>query len=499
MRQILDTRRLNSEITCLAIYGLFSVLVVIFFTLLISANPMNSLAYLLIFLLFVICLVPILVRIRAKAFDLLELIHVILPLYLLYFGIRAAWILTNSPHVRTAPNLNIIADINIITLALFYILIGVVALIMGYYSRLPTAICKVLPRLKFSWNNERRIIKHIYILYGIGFFFRLFAIAHGLFLVFGVREIPIALTTIVHIFGRMPLFAYALYAVYFFSAKDRRPSRIVGVIMLISEVSFAFISGWRGNFIILLLISLIAYHYGRRKLRIRQIVIFLAIVMFAVFPLVTAYRAVYHVVREENVSALTGRGFLRLVSATLEEMKEQTLREHITYSSSTFMNRFIGIDSLAVTIKLTPEVMDFQLGRTITPLFLLPIPRAIFPDKPDLSLGGMFGVKFWGWPEDPWHGSAAITQVGEFYLNFHLAGIILGMFLSGIIYRLTYLYFIKQGTVDKRIGVFLYSVTFFHLIGIESNIAIAYAGLLQTFLVGLLIAWLLSVRIRWGA
>ena len=498
MRQMLDTRRLNGETTYLVIAGLFSVLAVTFLIFLISANPVNSLAYLLVFLLFIICSIPILVHIRTKAFDLLEPIYFILALYLLYFGIRAAWILTNSPLVRTAPNLNIVADINIITLALLYILIGVVFLIIGYYSRLPAAIYKVLPRVKLSWKNERKTIKRIYILYGVGLFFRLFAIAQGLFLVFGVRGIPIALANIAHAFGQIPLFAYALYAVYFFSAKDRKPSRIIGVIMLISEVSFAFISGWRGNFIILLLVSLIAYHYGYRKLRIRYLLISLAIVMFAVFPLVTAHRAVYHVVREENISVLTGRGFLRLASAALEVVKEQTLREHITHSLASFMNRFIGIDSLAVTVKLTPEVMDFQLGRTISPLLLWPIPRVIFPDKPELSLGGMFGVKFWGWPEEPWHGSAAIMRVGEFYLNFHLVGIILGMFLSGIIYRFIYLYFIKGSIADKRIGVFLYSVAFFRLISIESNITMAYAGLLQTVLFGFVIAWLISIRIKWG-
>ena len=497
MRQVLDIKRLNSKTIYFVITGLFFIFIVTFFTLFISANPVSSLTYLLAFLLFSICSIPILIHVRIKTFDLLEPIYIVLVLYFLYFGIRTVFILLSPPYISTAPNLDTVSDMNIINLALLYTIVGIIFMIIGYYSRLPAVICKVIPRIKFIWN-ERKAIKRIYILYFIGLFIRLFIIQQGLLVRFGVRKVPVVLVNIMQIFAQIPLYAYALYAVYFFSVKGRRPSIILGLIILFSEVGFAFMSGWKGNFIILMFILLIAYHYGLHKIRIRSVLIPLIVVLLIVFPLVNTYRYIYPIlVQKENVSILNVRGFFRVTAAVLERMKEYSLMEYIAFSFGGFINRFAGIDSLSVTIKRTPEAMNFQYGRTISWLFLWPIPRVIFPNKPNLSFGGVFGVKYWGWPEEPWHGSAAITQIGEFYLNFHLIGIILGMFLSGIIYRLAYLYFIKKGIVDKRISVFLYSFAFVHLLRIESNIAMAYAGLLQAVLFGLVIAWFLNVRIRW--
>jgi len=496
MKQILDIKRLNIETVYFVIAGLFFTLIVTFFTLFISANPVSSLTYLLVFLLFSVCSIPILIHIRIKTFDLLEPIYIVLILYFLYFGIRTVFILLSPPYISTAPNLDTVSDMHIINLALLYTIVGIIFMIIGYYSRLPAVICKVIPRIKFIWN-ERKAIKRIYILYFIGLFFRLFIIQQGLLVRFGVRQVPVALVNIMQIFGQISLYAYALYAVYFFSVKGRRPSIISGLIILFSEVGFAFISGWKGNFIILMFILLIAYHYGLYKIRIRSLLISLIVVLLIVFPLVNTYRYIYPiVVQGENVSVFTVRGFFRVAKAVLERMKEYSPMEYIAFSFGDFINRFAGIDSLSVTIKRTPEAMNFQYGRTISWLFLWPIPRIIFPDKPDLSLGRVFGVKYWGWPEEPWYGNAAITQIGEFYLNFHLLGIILGMFLSGIIYKLSYLYFVKRGILDKRVSIFLYSFIFINLIRIESSIAILYAGLLQTILFVLMIAWLANILIR---
>ena len=179
MRELSGVRKINSKTVYFIISALLFMIFIIYLTIFISVSPVRSMAYFLSFLLFIVCWIPILIHIRAKAFNLLEPIYFILALYLLYFGIRTVYILIDPLYVSTAPNLDIIADMNIIILALFYTLIGVVFLILGYYSRLPAAICKMLPRLRFSWN-EKRAIKRICIIYFIGLFFRLFAISQGI-------------------------------------------------------------------------------------------------------------------------------------------------------------------------------------------------------------------------------------------------------------------------------------------------------------------------------
>jgi len=124
--------------------------------------------------------------------------------------------------------------------------------------------------------------------------------------------------------GQISLYGYALYAIYFFSAKGRKPSIILGLIIFISEVSFAFISGSKLNFIILLLIFLIAYHYCNRKILIRgRMLIPLIVLLLIVFPLVNTYRTMYPIViQEEGMSVTTIGGFFRIATAVFERMKE---------------------------------------------------------------------------------------------------------------------------------------------------------------------------------
>jgi hypothetical protein len=75
-------------------------------------------------------------------------------------------------------------------------------------------------------------------------------------------------------------------------------------------------------------------------------------------------------------------------------------------------------------------VVDRQHGATLWPGFLGFIPRAIWPAKPVLSIGGWYAVTVLGW--EPGKGEAAVTLPGDFYLNFGIVGVFGGMLGYGL-------------------------------------------------------------------
>jgi len=74
----------------------------------------------------------------------------------------------------------------------------------------------------------------------------------------------------------------------------------------------------------------------------------------------------------------------------------------------------------------------FQLGSTMTDLYYAFIPRIIWPEKPVVSRGAWFTTYLGMAPsEAEATTSTGMTTFGEWYWNFGIPGVIVGMFLTG--------------------------------------------------------------------
>ena len=80
----------------------------------------------------------------------------------------------------------------------------------------------------------------------------------------------------------------------------------------------------------------------------------------------------------------------------------------------------------------TPDPLPFLYGETFLPILYKLVPRAIFADKPvdvwDVSTRyGFRSATAWN--------NFKVHQLGEFYVNFGVAGVLLGMFVLGLLCR----------------------------------------------------------------
>ncbi|MEK7062256.1 MAG: oligosaccharide repeat unit polymerase, partial [Patescibacteria group bacterium] len=87
------------------------------------------------------------------------------------------------------------------------------------------------------------------------------------------------------------------------------------------------------------------------------------------------------------------------------------------------------------------------------------------------------------------------TVVGYWLINFGLAGVVFGMFLMGMLFRLIYEYLIKR-TKTSLSGVMIYSVLWVQIIkGMEDWVAPVYVGVIRTFVILLAINFLMSTKL----
>ncbi len=105
---------------------------------------------------------------------------------------------------------------------------------------------------------------------------------------------------------------------------------------------------------------------------------------------------------------------------------------------------FCGVDKTAQIINGVPGKLPYQFGESLIYWLVSPIPRTWWPEKPAISYGLIIGEKIYGKRDenDP-GGGIPPGFVAELYLNFGYPGIILGMFLMGLLFKLFYDAYLK--------------------------------------------------------
>jgi oligosaccharide repeat unit polymerase len=94
---------------------------------------------------------------------------------------------------------------------------------------------------------------------------------------------------------------------------------------------------------------------------------------------------------------------------------------------------FLDLGKTTQIAYAVPSVVPFQHGRTLVNWAFAPIPRAVWIDKPAVGVGPLLGPKIFKTV-----GGVPPGIIAELYLNFHFAGLVLGMFVFGVLLRLFY-------------------------------------------------------------
>lgn len=419
---------------------------------------------------------------KAKSFDFFELGNSVILYYffifyftsmLFFFGVRG-FLWENS---------------DVYYKALLYLTLGLIFFVIGYYNRQTSSIARRLPeflRLKSEWDFKKALwVFGVVFVLGLGI--KILRIFGGVYSYW--QQNPwFQNSSFYSLFGIFDWLSYVALIIaftsYFYFKKNNdaryRLWQKIAWGTFILEMVYTLPSCNRTSVIMPIILYLILKSYFSR-VTWRQIVTIILGAIIVVFPL-------GNICRSPEI--------LRYYS--LVERPIENIENSLTYAKNagnlTFDSIFSRIDQFTVFSRIIEMDEPFLYGKPLLNFFIsLGPPRFIWTNKPIISGGGDFGHRS-GLLAPSVKSTVGVTIVGDLYMNFGLAGIILGMFFMGMLFRLIYEYLIKRTDISFS-GVMIYSILWLNIIkGMEDWIAPVYAGLVKIFILLLIIHYFLIKR-----
>lgn len=180
-----------------------------------------------------------------------------------------------------------------------------------------------------------------------------------------------------------------------------------------------------------------------------------------------------------------------VVVATGYNITLETARESVPsvvlssgrFVAESFLSRINQSVVLSAIIN-SPERLEY--GSSFKEIFLVfSPPRFLWKDKPESinAKGNEFGHRLGLLYENNFNTSVGPTNVGDWYMNFGLWGIALGMFFMGMLYRIIYEFLINRPDVSLS-GIMIYAILWINIIkGMEDWVAPVWAGIIKLLII----------------
>lgn len=353
------------------------------------------------------------------------------------------------------------------------ILVGLVGLIVGYAcaARVMRASCG-----RFAAQDWRDFVTT-----STGLTLWLIGILATAYWQFVVQRVPSQmdsdlspLSGLVLLLGRMlqPL-GLALLAYQVGVHKTKRVRNLVVVIVL-TEFAFGFAAdskelAIRGILIVIAAQALISARLPKKAILIAAVVATLS------FPVFQAYRfEILQQRNEERIAAFSNfPASLRTALDSLKEIGQQgASNAESRFGVYSFLGRISLKGTMEMLVERTGKSVRFQQGKTIALLFSSLIPRFVYANKPDTSVGRLFNREF-DVSEDP-DTYISATQLGELYWNFGAIGVAIGSVVIGSVIGLMGSLFALRDCRSVTRFLVLMVTLYYVCLRLEGSIALQY-------------------------
>jgi len=351
--------------------------------------------------------------------------------------------------------------------ALLLSLVGLALIVCGYYWPGRDAVAKFLPKFEMQWRDKNVVEFTALVFMGIG-------------LLMFVLLFQTKLSNTAQAYVSLPSeFFFLSMIVLFILQLEGSLHFIVKILLwgaLIPARIFLGVSqGQLGLGMMVVMALVITYATIRR--RIPWMVFIVGFGAFMVLqPVKSALRQSIWVNNEMSsakdvAESDKAAAFLNSTQQGWTFIQTYDLRDVISLATL----RLADILIFATVIQRTPMDVPYWGGASYYRLLFAPIPRILYPEKPDYMEGNILAHQYEMIATDNHTTSVNLTQLTEFYGNFGPIGVIVGCLLLGIIYRTINDCFIHErcGMGAIVAGIYLFS----HLIDIENAVAEIFGGL----------------------
>lgn len=429
---------------------------------------LNEDAVLLAVALVVISLVPTFVYLNSMSgFKDIPLMPMHGIFYAMSFGLPA---LSNKTYWYFSFDLNV-------SYALKLTILGLVCLYVGYY----------LLGIFFKRNENKRSIY-----YPVNFEYRVGLKLFLLFSSFHVFPVLSKIPSLGQLSAPLGYLSLGILASLFFSKRLSRNQSYVFYLCCFYIFSVYLGSGSLAPLVLMMIFLCVIYWNIRRRVPI--LLVSLSIVLLIVLnPVKQNFRELTWYADNGNSSLLHKLGALS--ASVVSYYSDSRLSDLILDDSST-INRLAHVPIFGVVLRSTPDHVEYWSGETYRTLFTSFIPRFLWPGKPEATIGQEFGHRYALIGEYDYWTSINLPWLIEFYINFGVSGIAVGMILVGVFFRFLVTRFVinTESAFEHSLAVSL----IFGLFYAESNLALMVGGLLSTYLSFRIMLFLLTRQIKFS-
>jgi hypothetical protein len=365
--------------------------------------------------------------------------------------------------------------------ALALALAGLICTLAGYYLVTLTTLRDRLPKFKMQWRPQGGLELWAYPIGAVGL-----AIYVGTF----ATELPDSAKRFADLGGESCMLAILIL---FFLQMARRLSWLGKLylwgILLPLRTLLGLGTGMLGHAAWPILEMLLLYSTVRRK--IPWLVLAIGVLAVGLLqPFKATFRSLTWRGGAASNRSLTQKSQLFLELGATFWQAPPPLQLVVTAA----MLRLSFLTEFADVVRETPANVPYWKGESYYPLLSKPIPRFLWKDKPKEDIGKRFGHRYNLLAPENDVTALAMTHLGEFYFNFGPAGVIIGMFFTGLFYGCLQACFIhRESGIGGVIGAVFLLMT---LLGIEQNLS---AVLGEVFDKAVVLAVLTPLmRMRWA-
>ena len=316
--------------------------------------------------------------------------------------------------------------------ALGYSLLGLYCLFAGYYGPAKWLFAPILPRFNLQWRNTR-VVKLVALILAVG---GLFASSSNV-----VAILPESLEQVGVFAADLALVGICTLVALSLAGKlDWITATLTWGILIPLRIAVGLGTGSAASGLIVGIAVAMMFASVRRSIPWKMMALG-TVALFILRPAEVPYRMATWGGRLSDASVIEkARTFGDIVyritiggavpPEMLIEMASRRLAQFTVFGE---------------VVADTPALVPFWKGATYYPILFKPIPRFIMPDKPEEVSGGWFGHRYGLIAQTNIETSINLPQIVELYGNFGLIGVIAGMFVFGLIYRLLIEMYIHPG------------------------------------------------------
>ncbi len=319
-----------------------------------------------------------------------------------------------------------------ITLALGYSLVGLYCLFAGYYGPAKWLFTPILPRFNLQWR-DLRVVKTVALILAVG----------GLLVSSSnvLEFLPESLAQIGIFAGDLSMVGIcALVALHLAGKLDWLTAAFVWGLLIPIRIAVGLGSGAAASGLIVGIAVVMVFAAVRRSIPWKMMALG-TVALFILRPAEVPYRMATWGGR------LSDAGAIEKARAFGDILYRITIGGAVDPRSLIEMAgmRLAQFTVFGEVIADTPAMVPYWQGQSYYPILFKPIPRFIMPDKPGELSGGWFGHRYGLITTENTTTSINLPQIVELYGNFGVIGVIVGMFLFGLIFRLLIEMYVHPG------------------------------------------------------